>query len=258
MFIVVIRNSFVYNRKKNDTQWIILMKLQTEQKKALILWISEDLDIEQINDKSMAFDPPFNVSEGQFKYYRRSNKEEIIELQEINGKDLSPRQLFFCEFYLETSNGTLSSKLAEYAPGASDNVHAANASRLLRTVKIKKYLSKRYTEAAMPANEVLARLGKLARASISDYINEHGVIDWKKVQKDGYAISKVTHIKGQQSRIEIESRKSTLELIGKAHAMFTMKIAPVDPTGTKEYAADARTAILGKLIPELAGEDEGS
>ena len=29
------------------------------------------------------------------------------------------------------------------------------------------------------------------------------------------------------------------------------KIAFTDPTGTKEYAADARIAILGKLLPEL-------
>ena len=110
----------------------------------------------------------------------------------------------------------------------------------------------------MPANEVLARLGKVARASLSDYMNEHGTIDWKKVEKDGYALSKITHIKGQHSRIEIEGRLRALELIGKAHAMFTMKIAPVDPTGTKEYAADARTAILGKLLPKLAREDESS
>ena len=33
-------------------------------------------------------------------------------------------------------------------------------------------------------------------------------------------------------------------------------IAPTDPTGTKEYGADARTAILGKLLPELADGNE--
>ena len=33
------------------------------------------------------------------------------------------------------------------------------------------------------------------------------------------------------------------------------KIAFTDPTGTKEYGEDARAAIYGKLVPELAGED---
>ena len=32
-------------------------------------------------------------------------------------------------------------------------------------------------------------------------------------------------------------------------------IAPTDPTGTKEYGADARAAILGKLLPELTSGD---
>ena len=32
-------------------------------------------------------------------------------------------------------------------------------------------------------------------------------------------------------------------------------IAPTDPTGTREYGADTRAAILGKLLPELADGD---
>ena len=35
-----------------------------------------------------------------------------------------------------------------------------------------------------------------------------------------------------------------------------LQIAPVDPTGTKEYGADTRNALLSKLIPGLALEDE--
>ena len=37
-----------------------------------------------------------------------------------------------------------------------------------------------------------------------------------------------------------------------------LKIAPTDPTGQYEYGADARNALLGKLIPELAGRGEAS
>ena len=170
---------------------------------------------------------------------------------------MTQKQRFFCEYYIQTSNGTLSSKLAGYK-GANDNVHAANASRLLRNDKIKAYLSKRYEDVAMTSDEVLARLAKLARASLSDYVNEHGVIDWVKVQKDGYPLGKVSHAKGKQSRIEMEGRLRALELIGRAHAMFTDKIAPVDPTGTKEYGSDIRDVILSKLLPGLAaGNEEG-
>ena len=37
-----------------------------------------------------------------------------------------------------------------------------------------------------------------------------------------------------------------------------IKVAPTDPTGTKEYGSDVRNIILSKLLPELtAGEEEG-
>ena len=107
----------------------------------------------------------------------------------------------------------------------------------------------------MDSDEVLALLGKLARASASEYIKEFGSIDWDKVKDDGYAIAGVTHTKGQQSKIVLESRLKALELIGKSQAMFTDKMALTDPTGTKEYGADARAAIIGKLLPELADRD---
>ena len=170
---------------------------------------------------------------------------------------LNGKRRLFCEYYIQTRNGTLSSKLAGYK-GDNDNIHAVNAHRLLRNDKIQAYLSERYAEVSMKSDEVLALLGKLARAGISDYVNEYGVIDWKKVAEDGYAVGGITHTKGQQSKITLESRLRALELIGRAHAMFTDKIAPVDPTGTKEYGADIRDTIFSKLLPGLtSGNEEG-
>ena len=169
--------------------------------------------------------------------------------------DLRGKQLLFCEHYIQTANGTLSSKLAGYK-GDNDNIHAVNASRLLRNDKIKAYLAARYAEVAMASDEVLSRLAKIARANLADYVNKHGVIDWEKVHKDGYALGKISHEKGKQSKVELESRLRALELIGKAQAVFTDKLALTDPTGTKEYAADARDAIVGKLLPELAGRSQ--
>lgn len=142
-------------------------------------------------------------------------------------KQLTNLQFLFCEFYIQTSNGTLSSRLAGYK-GKADNIHAVNASRLLRTAKIQDYLKERYKEVAMGADEVLARLAKMARASVSDFVDENGIIDWKKVNKEGYVVKSLTHTKGKSSKIEIEGRLRALELIGKAQAMFTEKIEIVD------------------------------
>ena len=140
---------------------------------------------------------------------------------------LTWKQFLFCEFYIQTSNATLAAKMAGYK-GNNDNSFAVTGSRLLRNAKIREHLSKRYTEAAMGADEVLARLAKMARASVSDFVDEHGVVDWAKVNKEGYVVKSVTHTKGKSSKIELEGKMRALELIGKAHAMFTEKIEIVD------------------------------
>jgi len=169
---------------------------------------------------------------------------------------LTQKQFLFAEFLIRTRNGTKSSKLAEYKCN-SDNAHAANASRLLRNDKVKAYLSKRYAETCMGSDEVLHLLAKIARTDISSFVNKGGGIDWEKVTKDGYAVKSIGHTRGKNSKIETESRLRALELIGRAHAMFTDKIAPTDPTGTKEYGADTRSDLISKLLPGIAAKATG-
>lgn len=164
---------------------------------------------------------------------------------------LTAKQFLFCEYYIQTRNGTLSARLAGYK-GKDDNSFAAIASRLLRNVKVQAYLKKRYAELCMDSDEVLMLLAKLARADISHYMQEGGGIDWDKVAVDGYAVKSVQHTKGKHSKLEIEPRLRALELIGKVHGLYITKIAPTDPTGEKEYGADARSDLLGKLLPGLA------
>jgi hypothetical protein len=98
----------------------------------------------------------------------------------------------------------------------------------------------------MDSDEVLMRLANIARASLGDFCDEHGTIDWKKVAAAGYPIKSFK--KGD--RIEFESKLRALELIGKAHGLYITKIAPTDPTGEKEYGADHRSDLLSKLLPK--------
>ena len=132
---------------------------------------------------------------------------------------LTNLQFLFCENYIQTSNGTLSSRLAGYK-GELDNVHAVNASNLLRNPKIRDYIADRYKEFAMSSDEVLMRLADIARANLSDYCDDDGTVDWKKVHKHGYAFKSLK--KG--SKLEFESKLRALELIGKAQAMFSDKL----------------------------------
>jgi len=57
------------------------------------------------------------------------------------------------------------------------------------------------------------------------------------------------------NKAEIDSYRGVLDDIAKEVGDRVHKIAPTDPTGKIEYAADARSAIASKLLPELASGD---
>jgi len=160
--------------------------------------------------------------------------------------NLTAKQLSFCEHYIQTRNATKAARLAGYSPRTARQ----QGSRLLSNVDIRAFLSQRYKEVAMSSDEVLMRLANIARASLTDYCDENGTIDWPKVAKDGYALKSMK----RGGKLEFESKLRALELIGRAHAMFIDKIAPTDPTGTKEYGADAREELISRLISSPAAK----
>ena len=53
------------------------MRLKKGQKEALLSWIAEGLQSDEINERAVAFDPPFNVSRPQITYYRQSRQADI-------------------------------------------------------------------------------------------------------------------------------------------------------------------------------------
>ena len=53
------------------------MRLKKKQKEALIQWITEGLQSNEINDRAAMFNPPFNVSRQQVDYYRKTREADI-------------------------------------------------------------------------------------------------------------------------------------------------------------------------------------
>ena len=137
----------------------------------------------------------------------------------MNEHNLTNKQFLFCEHYIQTSNATLSARLAGYS-GKNDKAFSGIGSRLLGNVSIRAYLADRYKEFSMSSDEVLMRLASIARASLSDYCDDLGTIDWEKVHKDGYALKSVK----RGDKLEFESKLRALELIGKSQSMFTDKL----------------------------------
>ncbi len=87
-------------------------------------------------------------------------------------KELDERQKLFCEKFLEGFTGTRRvSPMEAYQfayPDCNKKSASASGSRLLTYVNVKEYLKERISEMTMQTNEVLIRLGNLARNAEKD------------------------------------------------------------------------------------------
>ena len=57
-----------------------MMRLKKTQKEAVIQWIAEGLQSNEVNERAAEFVPPFNVSGPQLTYYRKSRQVDIEAL----------------------------------------------------------------------------------------------------------------------------------------------------------------------------------
>ena len=162
----------------------------------------------------------------------------------------SKKELDFIEHYLRTGNGTQSCRDAGYR--GNDNVLGVTAYRMLRKPKIQALIEKRLEELRISANVILMRLSRQATGSITDFIDECGVIQWDKVKEDGQmTIKKITHVKGKQS-IELYDAQTALVHLGRYYKLFTDRI----------QVEDWRTEIIqllreGKISPEQVMNELG-
>lgn len=162
----------------------------------------------------------------------------------------SNKERAFVEHYLRTWNGTKACRDSGYR--GNDNVLGVMAYRMLRKDKIQALIQRRMKELTISANEVLIRLAQHATSSMTDFVNESGIIDWKAVKEKGHVIKKITHIKGARSIIELYDGQAALVHLGRHYALFKDRI----------QVEDWRTEIIqllreGKISPEQVMNELG-
>lgn len=95
---------------------------------------------------------------------------------------LTGKQQAFINAYLSNGfNATDAARQAGYE--GNDNVLGVQGHENLRNPKIASIISERINEAAMSANEVLARLSQIARGEVTDFLDEDGKWDLKTARK---------------------------------------------------------------------------
>jgi phage terminase small subunit len=132
--------------------------------------------------------------------------------------ELTDKQKAFIEEYLVDFNATRAAQRAGYK--GDDNTLASVGSENLRKPKIAEAIAKRFQERVMTADEVLARLSEMSRGDLSDFVKDHGAIDWDAVQEKGYLVKRISHTKGKQSSIELYDAQSALVQIGKHYRLW--------------------------------------
>ncbi|GAW29196.1 terminase small subunit [Carboxydocella sp. ULO1] len=124
---------------------------------------------------------------------------------------LTEKQKAFCDYYIETLNATESYKRAGYKVKSEDAANAA-ASRMLRNVKVRKYIEERMkqkeSERIASQDEVLEFLTRVMRGQETEEVvgfTESGPVKEKKAPST-------------------KDRVKAAELLGKRYALFTEKV----------------------------------
>lgn len=105
---------------------------------------------------------------------------------EILRKALNSKEKKFADCYLGAArhNATRAAQMAGYS--GSSNVLGVTAYRLLKKPHIKAYIDQFLTDSTLSAQETLARIGSIARASIADVLRDDCVwIDLEKARANG-------------------------------------------------------------------------
>jgi phosphate uptake regulator len=146
----------------------------------------------------------------------------------MSDKPCTAKEKRFVIAYLETWNATKAAEAAGYK-------EPRLGYRVLQRQRIKDAISKGLDEAAMPANEVLARLGQHARVNIGDFIkivnkvDKNGIpyqdyqLDLDMVKKYGYLIKELTWSRTGRPNIVLVDSQAALALLARHHGLLNDK-----------------------------------
>ncbi len=145
---------------------------------------------------------------------------------------LTPKQVRFREHYLASWNATEAARVAGYKHPNQQGPE------LLKNPQIAAAIAERLEDAAMSADEVLARLTKIARGDLGQYINEDGDLDLMRLKEngDGLLVHKYQRTKRvtrkdehedemiERLNIELYPADNALTILARHHRLLTDQV----------------------------------
>lgn len=165
---------------------------------------------------------------------------------------------FVNEYFLCNMNAT--DAYAKTHPKATRESARRLASQLLTNIDVQEEIQRRLKEKQLSADEVLARLGDMARGDIADFVGIESPSDMLNEEYRGktHVIKKVKRnvtitrtkdggeIEHQYTELEMYSALDALEKAGRHHAIFTDKI---------EHSGDENKPVIVKVIKGISTND---
>lgn len=174
--------------------------------------------------------------------------------------DPTSKQRAFIENYLICWNATEAARRAGY----SERTANEQGSRLLANVSVRAAIEARVSELKASADEVLLRLADHSRGTVDDFVDDDGEISLSlaREHRKMHLVKKLKQTTRTDSagvrtvtiEIDLHDAQAATVQLGRALGVFVDKIAPTDPSGTKEYAGltDAERADRLAVILERA------
>jgi len=115
----------------------------------------------------------------------KKRAKQVKSIEQADRDGLTAKEQTFVNAYLGEArfNATDAARMAGYKGSA--NVLHVSGSRLLRSAKVSAVVRERMNEAAMSANEVLARLSDIASGRLADCLDEDGKFNLKLAKQRG-------------------------------------------------------------------------
>ena len=165
---------------------------------------------------------------------------------------MTAKQKIFADEYLIDLNATRAYRVA-YPSVKKDETAASAAARMLRNVKVAKYITERMEErqrrTEITQDMVLQELAAIAFARVTDYVSVMGgMVQVKDTgQLSDSQIAAIAGIKETQNGIEVKlgSKEKTLELLGRHLGMWNDKL---DVSGDMDM----------KIVVDYGDDDETS
>lgn len=168
-------------------------------------------------------------------------------------KKLTNRQrAWIDQYFICNMNAT---EATARAWGAATRASAqAVGSRTLHNPIVAAEIQRRMEESAMSAAEALSRLADQARATFDDLLNDQGNFDLNRARELG-KLNSVRRMVFDQRKgeivIELVDAQHALELIGKAHKLFTDRVELYDWRQDAEEAGLNADALLETMTRQI-------